>query len=115
MQAELWNSCINDYLTFRKFLGHTNACKLQNSWHPLEKKKNMMPSTEECSRNNPPPPKQVSKPTPMARSSNSNMKKQPQAQNKGKGKAPQTHTARATESQRYKIIPWKMCFRLPEL
>ncbi|MBW0531203.1 hypothetical protein O181_070918 [Austropuccinia psidii MF-1] len=37
-----------------------------------------------------PPPKQVTKPAPVARSSNSNMKKQPKSQNKGKGKEPAT-------------------------
>ncbi|MBW0544914.1 hypothetical protein O181_084629 [Austropuccinia psidii MF-1] len=61
---------------------------------------------------NPPPPKQVPKTAPVARSSNSNVKKQPKAQNKGKGKAPGTKlTARATESQRFSRMPWKMNFR----
>ncbi|MBW0479493.1 hypothetical protein O181_019208 [Austropuccinia psidii MF-1] len=47
--------------------------------------------------------------------SNSNEKKQPQAQNKGKGTAPATYlTARATESQIFSRIPWKIYCRCPE-
>ncbi|MBW0516987.1 hypothetical protein O181_056702 [Austropuccinia psidii MF-1] len=62
-------------------------------------KKNMMPLTEEGSKNNPPPPKQVPKTAPIASSSNYNVKKQPQAPNKGKGKAPATEPY----SQGYRI------------
>ncbi|MBW0514689.1 hypothetical protein O181_054404 [Austropuccinia psidii MF-1] len=50
------------------------------------------------------------KTAPVGRSSNYNVKKQTQAQNKGKGKAP----ARATESQTFSRIAWKMYFRWPE-
>ncbi|MBW0559710.1 hypothetical protein O181_099425 [Austropuccinia psidii MF-1] len=49
-------------------------------------------------------------------SSNSNVKKKPQAWNKVKGKElVKKHTDRATESQRFRRMPWKMCFRWPEL
>ncbi|MBW0474627.1 hypothetical protein O181_014342 [Austropuccinia psidii MF-1] len=40
-------NCMNSYLTVRKFLGHTNTCKLLNGWHPLMKKKNIMLLTAE--------------------------------------------------------------------
>ncbi|MBW0586435.1 hypothetical protein O181_126150 [Austropuccinia psidii MF-1] len=49
---------------------------------------------------NPPPPKKVPRPDPVARSSNSNLKKKPQAQNKGKGKAP----APKPYNQAYRIL-----------
>ncbi|MBW0534745.1 hypothetical protein O181_074460 [Austropuccinia psidii MF-1] len=78
-------------------------------------KKNMMLLTAEWRQNNPPPPMQVQKTAPVARSSDSNLKKQPQAQNKGKEKhQPQELTARATESQIFSRMPWKMHFRWPE-
>ncbi|MBW0581030.1 hypothetical protein O181_120745 [Austropuccinia psidii MF-1] len=97
--ADLWNKCMNSYLTVRKFLGHPNTCKLLNGWHPLMKKNNMMLLTAEWRKNSPPPSKQVPRPAPVASSSNSNMKKQPQTQNKGKGKAP----APKPYSQGYRI------------
>ncbi|MBW0591247.1 hypothetical protein O181_130962 [Austropuccinia psidii MF-1] len=97
--ADLWKNCMNLYLTVRKFLGHPNTCKLLNGWHPLMEKKNMIISTAEWRKHNPPPPKQVPRPAPVARSSNSNGKKKPQAQNKGKGKAP----APKPYSQGYRI------------
>ncbi|MBW0556387.1 hypothetical protein O181_096102 [Austropuccinia psidii MF-1] len=59
--ADLWKNCTNSYMTVRKFLGHSNTCKLLNGWHPLMEKKNMMLLTEEWRQNNPPPPKQVPK------------------------------------------------------
>ncbi|MBW0593838.1 hypothetical protein O181_133553 [Austropuccinia psidii MF-1] len=31
----LWKNCINSYLTVRKFLGHSNTCKLLNGRNPL--------------------------------------------------------------------------------
>ncbi|MBW0589702.1 hypothetical protein O181_129417 [Austropuccinia psidii MF-1] len=101
-------NCMNSYLTVRKFLGHPNTCKLLNGWHPLMKKKNMILSTAEWRKNNPPPPKQVPRPAPVSSSRNSSVKKQPQAQNKGKGKAP----APKPYSQGYRM-PWKMYFRWP--
>ncbi|MBW0588388.1 hypothetical protein O181_128103 [Austropuccinia psidii MF-1] len=56
-----------------------------------------------------------SKNSPVPSSSNFNVKKQPQTPNKGKGKAPAPNlTARATESQRFNRMPWKMYFRWPE-
>ncbi|MBW0494849.1 hypothetical protein O181_034564 [Austropuccinia psidii MF-1] len=58
----------------------------------------------------PPPPKQVPKKAPIARNRNSNAKKKPQAENKGKGKAPATKPY----IQHYRM-PWKICFRWPEL
>ncbi|MBW0586831.1 hypothetical protein O181_126546 [Austropuccinia psidii MF-1] len=88
--ADLWENCINSYLTVRNFLGHLSTCKLLNGWHPLMERKNLMLLTEELRKNNPPPPKQVPKTAPVARSSNFNVKKDPQSQNKGKGKAPDT-------------------------
>ncbi|MBW0593429.1 hypothetical protein O181_133144 [Austropuccinia psidii MF-1] len=106
---------MNSYLTVRKFLGHPNTCKLLNGWHPLMEKKNMMLLTLEWRKSNPPPPKPVPKTALVASSSNFNVKKQPQTPNKGKGKAPApTLTARATESQRFNRMPWKMYFRWPE-
>ncbi|MBW0588901.1 hypothetical protein O181_128616 [Austropuccinia psidii MF-1] len=107
--ADLWNNCMNSYLTVQKFLGHPNTCKLRNGWHPLMEKKNMMILTAESRGNNPPPPKQVPRPAPVASSSNSNMRKLPQAKNKGNGKAP----APKPYSQGYRMS-WKMCFRWPE-
>ncbi|MBW0584816.1 hypothetical protein O181_124531, partial [Austropuccinia psidii MF-1] len=86
--ADMWKSCMNSYLTVRKFLGHPNTFKLLNGWHSLMERKNMTLLTAEWRKNNPPPQKQVPRPAPVASSSNSNMKKQPQAQNKAKGKAP---------------------------
>ncbi|MBW0591357.1 hypothetical protein O181_131072 [Austropuccinia psidii MF-1] len=59
--SDLWYNCINSYLNVRKFLGHPNTCKLLNGWHPLIEKKNMMFSTAEWRKDNPPPPKQVPK------------------------------------------------------
>ncbi|MBW0585337.1 hypothetical protein O181_125052 [Austropuccinia psidii MF-1] len=97
--ADLWKSCMNSYLTLRKFLGHPNTCRLLNGWHPLMEKKNMMLLTEEWRKNNAPPPKQVPKTAPVASSRNYGLKKQPQAQNKGKGKAPATEPY----SQGYRI------------
>ncbi|MBW0561762.1 hypothetical protein O181_101477 [Austropuccinia psidii MF-1] len=88
--SDLWKNCMNYYLTMRKFLSHTNTCKFPNEWHPLMEKKNMMLSTAEWRKNNPPPPKQVPRTVPVASSTNSDMRKQPQAQNKEKGKAPAT-------------------------
>ncbi|MBW0475816.1 hypothetical protein O181_015531 [Austropuccinia psidii MF-1] len=76
----------------------------------LMEKKKMMPLTAEWRNKNPPPPKQVLKTASVASSSDFNVKKQPQAQNKRKGKA----QARATESQRFSRIPWRMYFRWPE-
>ncbi|MBW0549500.1 hypothetical protein O181_089215 [Austropuccinia psidii MF-1] len=73
--ADLWKTCMNAYLTVRKFLGHPNTCKLLNGWHPLLEKKKMMLVREEWRRNNLPPPKQMPKTAPVARSSNSNIKK----------------------------------------
>ncbi|MBW0532209.1 hypothetical protein O181_071924 [Austropuccinia psidii MF-1] len=107
--ADLWKNCMNSCLTLRKFLGHPNTFKSLNGLHPLMGKKNMMLSTAEWRKTNPPPPKQVPKTALVASSSNSNAKKQPQAQNKGKGKAPATKTY----SQGYRM-PWKMYFRWPE-
>ncbi|MBW0495387.1 hypothetical protein O181_035102 [Austropuccinia psidii MF-1] len=113
--AYLWKNSMNSYLTVRKFLGHSNTCKLLNGLDPFMEKKNMMLLTEEWEENNPSPPKQVPKTAPVASRSNSNMKKQPQAQNKGKFKAPATNlTARATESQRFRRMPWRMYFRWTE-
>ncbi|MBW0469427.1 hypothetical protein O181_009142 [Austropuccinia psidii MF-1] len=104
--ADLWNDCMNAYLTVRKFLGHPNTCKLLNGLHLFMEKKNMMLSKEEWRKNNPPPPNQVPKTAPVARSRNSNVKKQPQAQNKGKGKVP------ATKAYIWGYrMPWKMYFR----
>ncbi|MBW0514130.1 hypothetical protein O181_053845 [Austropuccinia psidii MF-1] len=92
-------NCMNSYLTVRKFLGHSNTCKLPNGWHPLMEKKNLMLLTPEWRKSNPPTPKQVPKTAPVGSSSNCNVKKQPQAQNKGKGKA----TSTKTYSQGYRI------------
>ncbi|MBW0532184.1 hypothetical protein O181_071899 [Austropuccinia psidii MF-1] len=99
--ADLWKNCMDSYLTVIKFLGHPNTCKLLNGWHPLMERKNMMLSTEEWRKNNPPPPKQVPKTAPVA-SSNSNIQKQPQAQNKGRGKAPATK-------------PYSQGYRIPKI
>ncbi|MBW0539282.1 hypothetical protein O181_078997 [Austropuccinia psidii MF-1] len=99
---------MNSYPTVRKFLGHHKTCKLLNGWPPLMEKKNMMLLTEEWRKYNPPPPKKVPKTAPEASSSNSNVKKQPQAQSKGN--AP----GRATDSQRFSMMPWKMYFTWPE-
>ncbi|MBW0549238.1 hypothetical protein O181_088953 [Austropuccinia psidii MF-1] len=66
-------------------------------------------------KNNPPPPKQVPKTAPVASRSNSNMKKQPQAQKSAKERhQPQTLTARATGSQIFSMMPWKMYLSCPE-
>ncbi|MBW0530532.1 hypothetical protein O181_070247 [Austropuccinia psidii MF-1] len=73
--ADLWKNCMNTYLTVRKFPGHPNTCKLLKGWQPLMEKKNMILSTAEWRKNNPPPPKQVSKTAPVASSSNCNVKK----------------------------------------
>ncbi|MBW0583812.1 hypothetical protein O181_123527 [Austropuccinia psidii MF-1] len=59
----------------------------------------MMLLTAEWRKNNPPPPKQVPTPAPIARRSNSNMKKQPQAPNKAQGK----ETATKPYIQAYRI------------
>ncbi|MBW0505788.1 hypothetical protein O181_045503 [Austropuccinia psidii MF-1] len=91
--ADLWEDCMNSYLTVRKFLGHPNTCKFLNGWSSLMEKKNMMLLTAKWRKNNPPPPKQVPKTGTVASSSSSNVKKQPQAENKGIGKLP----SRATE------------------
>ncbi|MBW0478696.1 hypothetical protein O181_018411 [Austropuccinia psidii MF-1] len=53
-------------------------------------KKNMILLAAEWRKNNPPTPKQVPKPAPVASSRNSDVKKKPQSQNKGKGKEPPT-------------------------
>ncbi|MBW0466393.1 hypothetical protein O181_006108 [Austropuccinia psidii MF-1] len=79
---------MNSHLTVKNVTGHPNTCKLLNGWNTLMEKKNMMLSTAEWRKDNPPQPKQVPKTAPVARSRNSNVKKQPQAQNKGNGKAP---------------------------
>ncbi|MBW0522097.1 hypothetical protein O181_061812 [Austropuccinia psidii MF-1] len=100
--AYMWKNCMNSYLTVRKFLGHPNTCKLLNGWNPLMEKKNMMLSTPELRKNNPPQPKQVPKTAPVASSINSNLKKQPQDQNKGKGKAPATN-------------PYSKGYRIPKI
>ncbi|MBW0544736.1 hypothetical protein O181_084451 [Austropuccinia psidii MF-1] len=100
--ADLWENCMNSYLTVREFLGHTNTCKLLNGWHPLMEKKNMMLSTEELREKNPPPPKKVPKTAPVASSRNFNIKKKPQAQKKGKGKAPATK-------------PYSQGYRIPKI
>ncbi|MBW0506563.1 hypothetical protein O181_046278 [Austropuccinia psidii MF-1] len=106
---------MNSYLTVRKFLGHPNTCKLLNGWNTFMEKKKMMLLKEEWGKNNPPPPKQVPRTAPAAGRRNTNVRKQPQAQNKGKGKAPDKKlTARATESQIFSRMPWKMFFRWPE-
>ncbi|MBW0577150.1 hypothetical protein O181_116865 [Austropuccinia psidii MF-1] len=107
--ADLWKNFINSYLTGRKFLGHTNTCKLLNGWHSLMEKKNMMLLTAEWRKNNLQPPKQVPKTAPVASSRNSNVKKQPQAQKQGKGKAPATKPY--SQGNR---MPWKMYIRWPE-
>ncbi|MBW0527698.1 hypothetical protein O181_067413 [Austropuccinia psidii MF-1] len=109
MLADLWKNCMNSYLTVRNFLGHPSTFKLLNGWHQLMKKKNMILLTVEWTKNNPPPPKQVPRPAPVASSQNSNIKKQPQAQNMGKGKAP----PQTPYSQSYRM-PWKMHFRWTE-
>ncbi|MBW0466940.1 hypothetical protein O181_006655 [Austropuccinia psidii MF-1] len=88
--ADLWNNCMNSYLTVRKFLGHPYTFKLLNGLHPLMEKKKMMLLTTESRKNNPHPPTKVPKTAPVGSSSHSNVKKQPKAQNKGKGKAPAT-------------------------
>ncbi|MBW0583440.1 hypothetical protein O181_123155 [Austropuccinia psidii MF-1] len=75
--ADLWKKCMNSYLTVRKFQGNPNTCKLLNGWHLLKEKKNIMLSTAEWRKNNPPPP------APVASSRNSNVKNQPQAQREG--------------------------------
>ncbi|MBW0571889.1 hypothetical protein O181_111604 [Austropuccinia psidii MF-1] len=81
----------------------------------IDEKKNIMLLTEERRKNNPPPPKQVPKISPVASIRNSNMKKQPKAQKRAKARhQPQTLTAKATESQRFSRMPWKMYFRWPE-
>ncbi|MBW0554557.1 hypothetical protein O181_094272 [Austropuccinia psidii MF-1] len=64
---------------------------------------------------NPPPPKKVPKPAPVARISNFNMIKKPQTMEMGKGKEPATKKySQGTESQRFKRMPWKMCLRWTE-
>ncbi|MBW0591758.1 hypothetical protein O181_131473, partial [Austropuccinia psidii MF-1] len=73
-------------------------------------KKNVMLLTAEWKKNNPPPPKQIPKKAPVGSNGISNVKKQRKAQNKGKGKAP----GRATESQKFIRIPWRMYFIWPE-
>ncbi|MBW0563876.1 hypothetical protein O181_103591 [Austropuccinia psidii MF-1] len=100
--ADLWENCMNFYLTVRKFLGHTNTCKLLNGWNPFMEKKNMMLLTAELRKKNPQPPKQVPKTAPVASSRNSNMKKKPKAQKKGKGKAPATK-------------PYSQGYRIPKI
>ncbi|MBW0544095.1 hypothetical protein O181_083810 [Austropuccinia psidii MF-1] len=90
--ADLWKNCMNPNLTVRKLLGHPNTFKLLNGCYPLMDSKNMMLSTAEWRKTNPPPRKQLPKAASVARSRNFNVKKQPQAQNKVKGKAPGTKT-----------------------
>ncbi|MBW0589242.1 hypothetical protein O181_128957 [Austropuccinia psidii MF-1] len=72
---DLWENCMNSYLTVRKLLGHPNTCKLLNGCNPLTEKKSIILFTLEWRKNNPPPPKQVSKSAPVASSSNSNVKR----------------------------------------
>ncbi|MBW0516488.1 hypothetical protein O181_056203 [Austropuccinia psidii MF-1] len=71
---------------------------VSNPDRPLEKLNELLPSSE-WSKNNPPPPKHVPKPTPVSRRSNSNVKRQPQAEEKGKAKEPAT----ISYSQGYRI------------
>ncbi|MBW0476882.1 hypothetical protein O181_016597 [Austropuccinia psidii MF-1] len=59
---DLWKSCMNSYLTVRKFPRHPNTCELLNGWCQFMEKKNMMLLREEWRKNNPPPPKRVPKP-----------------------------------------------------
>ncbi|MBW0571565.1 hypothetical protein O181_111280 [Austropuccinia psidii MF-1] len=100
---------MNYYLTVRKFLGHPNTCKLINGWHPFIEKKNMMLLTAEWRKNNPPPPKKVPRPAPVARRSSHNLRTREKERHQ-----PQILTARATESQRFSRMKWKMYFRWPE-
>ncbi|MBW0534499.1 hypothetical protein O181_074214 [Austropuccinia psidii MF-1] len=37
--ADLWKDCMNSHLTVRKFLGHTNTCKVLNGWNALMENK----------------------------------------------------------------------------
>ncbi|MBW0515172.1 hypothetical protein O181_054887 [Austropuccinia psidii MF-1] len=81
----------------------------------IDGKENIMLLTAEWRKNNPPPPKEVPKTAPVARSSNSSVKKHPKAQKRAKARhQPQHLTARATESQRFSRMPWKIYFRWPE-
>ncbi|MBW0581465.1 hypothetical protein O181_121180 [Austropuccinia psidii MF-1] len=83
---------MNSYLTVRKFLGHPNTFKLLNGWHPLKEKKNMMLSTAEWRKNNPPPPKQVPRPAAIPTRKSSHKLK-----TRAKGRhQPQSLTDRAT-------------------
>ncbi|MBW0489321.1 hypothetical protein O181_029036 [Austropuccinia psidii MF-1] len=59
--------------------------------------------------NNPPPSKKVPKTAPVASRSSYNVKSQPQTQKRGKGNT----LARATESQIFSMMPWKICFKSP--
>ncbi|MBW0540453.1 hypothetical protein O181_080168 [Austropuccinia psidii MF-1] len=96
---------MNSYLTVKKFLGHPITCKLLNGWHPLMENKNMMLLTAEWRKNNPPPPKQVPRPAPVARRSH-------KLKTRAKGRHQlQSLTARDTGFQRFGRIPWKMYFR----
>ncbi|MBW0587817.1 hypothetical protein O181_127532 [Austropuccinia psidii MF-1] len=66
--------------------------------------------------NNPPPPKHVPRTDPVASSSNSNVKRSHKLRTKAKATHQlQNLTDRATESQIFIRIPWRMYFRWPEL
>ncbi|MBW0582994.1 hypothetical protein O181_122709 [Austropuccinia psidii MF-1] len=106
---------MNSYLTVRKFLGHPNTFKLLNGLNPFMEKKNIMLLMAEWRENNPPPPKQVPRPAPVASSRNSNMKSGHKLKTRAKGRhQPQTLPARATGFQRFSRMAWKMYFRWPE-
>ncbi|MBW0502219.1 hypothetical protein O181_041934 [Austropuccinia psidii MF-1] len=81
---------------------------------PIDGKEKMMLLTYEWRKKNPPPPKRVPSPAPIASSSNYNVKKKPNFRTRAKEKnKPQNHTARDTESQIFNRMTWKMCFRWP--
>ncbi|MBW0583677.1 hypothetical protein O181_123392 [Austropuccinia psidii MF-1] len=100
---------------FEKIPGTSQHLQVTQWIASIDGKEKLMLLTEEWREKNPPPPKQVPKTAPVSSSRNYNMKKKPQAQEKGKEKhKPQNLTARATESQRFSRMPWKMYFRWPE-
>ncbi|MBW0506709.1 hypothetical protein O181_046424 [Austropuccinia psidii MF-1] len=107
-------NCMKSYLTMRKSLDHPNACNLLNEWHPLMKRKYV-------TFNSRIEKKQPSTTQTDAKSSLSRQKwkfqYEKEATSSENGKRQITsynHTSRATESQRFNRMLWKMWFRLPE-
>ncbi|MBW0520739.1 hypothetical protein O181_060454 [Austropuccinia psidii MF-1] len=93
-----------------KIPGPSKHLKVTQCMASIDEKSKHDAFNHKIDENKPPPPKQVPKTAPLARSRNFNVKNKPQAQNKGKGKAP----ARATESQIFIRMPWKVYSKWPE-